>query len=171
MEILSFVVLAAVAIILFFWFLGSRPQSKISHYEGKADFFLSTYRSTSVAMFDDDQLPEEVRLMQDFYIRLKEQNRHTPQETAKCAEDWMWYIVNKSSVDTNFYLHIDDDGSTSTEEERQNRVEEMKEKSAIAEEIENRFARLLGGAAEKKLAELREKQEKDAQDFWGDDED
>ena len=170
MEILSYVVLAAVTVFLFFWYRESRPQSKISHFEGKAEDFLSGYRSQRVVMYDDDQLPEEVTLMQDFYVRLKEQSRHTPQEIAKHAEDWMSYVVNKSLADSKFYLHIDDDGSVSTEEERQIRVEEMNESNAIAEEIENRFARQLGAAAQKKLAELRERQEKKSKEFWGVDE-
>ena len=106
----------------------------------------------------------------DFYCRLKERFRHKPQEIAKYAEEWMRYVVNKSSADLKAYLELDDDGSLSTEEERQIRVEEMKECRAIAEEIENRFARTLGTVAQKKLSDLRERQEKEAQELWGDEE-
>ena len=67
MEFLTYVVLAAFAVILFFWYRESRPASKIRHFEDKAEDSLSGYRSQRVTMYDDDQLPKEVTLMQDFY--------------------------------------------------------------------------------------------------------
>jgi len=170
MDLLIYVALVALAGFVFFLYRASRPESKTSHFEDKAEDFLSGYRSQRGVMFGDDHLPQEVTLMQDFYCRLKERFRHKPQEIAKYAEDWMRYVVNKSSADLKAYLELDDDGSLSTEEERQIRVEEMKECRAIAEEIENRFARTLGTVAQKKLSDLRERQEKEAQELWGDEE-
>lgn len=116
-------------------------------------------------MYDSEDLPEEVSLMEDLYIRVKEHFRHEPSQVAKCAEDRMHYIVHRSSEDLNFSLMLDSESDA----DRQERTQKIREARAKAEEIENRFAQYLGEDAERRLSDLREKQESEATKFWGDD--
>ena len=123
-------------------------------------------RHTQVA-YGKEELDEEVRIMQEFYARLKEKSKRKPAEVANYAEDWMNYIVHKNSIDTYHHLTLEEHYSVY---EQRIKDDEMRERAGVAQEIENRFARHLGTEAEKKLADFRRKQEEETQKFWGDDE-
>jgi hypothetical protein len=167
MEILTYIAIAVIVGVLFLWFRGSRPESKINHFDNKAESFLANFKSTRHVLYDSEALPEEVSLMEEFYIRLKEHFRHEPSQIAKCSEDRMHYLVDKISEDLNFRLILDSESDAEGAE----RTEKAREAIAKAEEIENRFAQYLGSEAQKRLSDLREKQQEKAAKFWSDDED
>jgi hypothetical protein len=79
----------------------------------------------------------------------------------------MHYLVDKISEDLNFRLILDSESDAEGAE----RTEKAREAIAKAEEIENRFAQYLGSEAQKRLSDLREKQQEKAAKFWSDDED
>ena len=163
MEILTFIVGVVIVGFLFLVFRESRPERKIAHFEGKAADFIELFRSTHAFLYGSRELPDEVSLMEDFYIRVCEHFRHDPSQIVKCSEDRMNYILIKNSENMRWNDMVEAESDAA----REQHSEERREASAKAEEIENRFAQYLGEDARKRLSDLREKQERKAAEFWG----
>lgn len=139
------------------------PAKRIEKLEEFAETMISSNRTVRKVAYGEESDPTELRRMKDWYIRLKEKYKHDVTKQVQLAEDWMNYAYNVSSKSTNFYLSLDAQEEDADSEERE---EKAREAHLKIEEIENRFASLLGSGYEEELKLDREKKKKAAEAFW-----
>lgn len=141
------------AIILYYFYYlynFNRPEEKIKRHERTIEFFLNSIKDRR----EDDSGYAKILLMDEFYLRLKEKNKHDKEELLKIVSDWCNYLFNKNMIPGQTFLWLE----SQDEEERGLIEKEIKEHIFISEEIENRFAYLLGQEYINRLNKLREQE-------------
>jgi len=135
-------------------------EMKIKKYEKLAETFLDSLERDGEFMYGKKDLDKEILLMKDWYARLKEKYKHDKEKLVKIAEDWKDYIFHQSQFSSGNYLWLEsglkDDGG----KEQRGMEQEIKENLFAIQEIENRFAHLLGEECEKQLKILRKPQKR-----------
>lgn len=147
---------------LFKIFSEGTPSSRIEKYEEFAESMFRSYRVTNkVAYGIEDDEPEVLR-MKDWYIRLKEKYKHDTNRLLQLAEDWSDYVYNLSRKGSQHYLWLESEDK----EEGESHYQEARESYLKIEEIENRFAEMLGPKEREKLEAQRKKEQKEFEATW-----
>ena len=137
---------------------GPEPvEKRIKRYEEDADMFFSSLQVDYKVVYGLDELDERVLAMKGWYIRLREKYKHKEEKTLQTSEDWAHYLENQNSLASNIFQR----GEADDDREAQKLFDEdIRENQFKIEEIENRFAYLLGEGYEKKLENIRAKENK-----------
>lgn len=157
-----FIVIVIVSWWIYVWYNDNRPEKKIESFEKLSDMFWNSLETNARVMYGQDEVDKEILLMKDWYVRLREKYKHNTEQLIKIAEDWKDYTYNQSHSQSNKYLWFE--AEVNSEDYRQ---DEIRESTFKIEELENRFAHLLGMEYEKQLKDLREQKERKAKEFWG----
>jgi hypothetical protein len=134
----------------------STPERRIERAEELAEMFLHSFLVTQKVSFGQEQEPPEVVRMKDWYIRLKEKHKHDPAKLVQLAQDWQDFTYNLSQKSSSAYLWLE----TEDEEHAKELHQKGREMFLRIEEIENRFADMLGGTSRKDLETERKQKEK-----------
>ncbi|MBX4198403.1 hypothetical protein KW782_03660 [Candidatus Parcubacteria bacterium] len=159
MSLLSIIAVLVIIGFLLKWYKSNRPEGIIQKYEENAELFISGLKTIGKIAYGKEELDEEVLQMKDWYIRLKEKYKHDNEKLVMVAQDWMDYIFNKDQYSTGFYLMLENN------DEDRDRRDELKENIFKSEEIENRFAHLLGQEYEDQLRDGRRKKKEESEKF------
>ena len=151
MGILILILIGIGIYILYQYFAVNSPEKIIQENEDLATTLLSSEKAIGKSIYGREELDEHILLMRDWYARLKEKYKHDKTKLMQLAKDWKDYAYYFTSKSTSVYLWIEEDDKENADEMEQ----EIKEKIFAIEEIENRFAHLLGDEYKKKLDELR----------------
>lgn len=138
------------------------PEKRIEKLEEFAETMLSSYRTTNKVSYGQDNDDPEVLRMRDWYTRLKEKYKHDKSRLAQLAEDWKDYTYSLSSKNINNYLSLEaEDTESSSDHSDKARGSYLR-----IEEIENRFAEMLGSQFREELDAERRKKKLEAEAFW-----
>lgn len=157
MGFLTVIVILTVGWLIYEWYRKNRPEppeTRIETYEKRAVSSLKSLKSDYKVVYGLDELDERVLAMKDWCTRLKERYKHDKEKLVQIAEDWDHYLEYQSSLASNIFQR----GEVEDREGREFFKAEIREDKFKIEEIENRFAHLLGKDYEKKLEQLRKKE-------------
>ena len=147
---------------LFKIFSGGTPSSRIEKYEEFAEVMLGSNRTTDKVAYGKEGESPEVLRMKDWYIRLKEKYKHDTQKLVQLAEDWKDYAYNLSRKGSSNYLWLESESESDGEDHYQ----EARESHLKLEEIENRFAEMLGPKERENLEADRKKKQEEFEATW-----
>ena len=155
-----------IAGVIVWWVLktlaGGTPEKRIEKLEEFAESMLSSYRTTNKVSYGQDSDDPEVLRMKDWYTRLKEKYKHDKVHLLQLAEDWKDYTYNLSSKNINNYLSLE----TQDNEDSNENSSKARDSYLRIEEIENRFADMLGSQFRRELDAERKKKKEVAEAFW-----
>ena len=137
------------------------PAKRIEKLEEFAESMLSSYRTTNKVSYGQENDDPEVLRMKDWYTRLREKYKHEGTRLFQLAEDWKDYTYSLSSKNINNYLFLE-----SEDTENSNAYSSKARDSYLRiEEIENRFAEMLGSQFRQELDAERKKKKEEAEAF------
>lgn len=151
---MGLVILVVIGVVIY-WIYHERvvnsPSNQISRLETVANSFLESMQRNGKHMYGETELDDNITRMKNWYIRLKEKNKHDIEKSLQLAIDWKDYTLLQNGHSTDVFLMLEhDDPEISKEIE-----EEIKENVYRMHEIENRFARQVGEDAIKELEDYR----------------
>lgn len=156
----------AIAVFVGWWllkqFAARTPENRIEKLEEISETMLGIYRTMNKVSYGQNEDDPEVLRMKDWYIRLKEKYKHEMPRLLQIAEDWKDYTYSIQSKNTNHYLSLE----AEDKEEGNERSDKAREAYLRTEEIENRFADLLGSQFREELEAARKKRREEIEAFW-----
>ena len=153
---MTLIIIVIIIVIIYYFYKSAKqnnPQRIIEDYENTAKAFLGSIKSKDKSIYGREDFEENILKMREWYVRLKEKYKHDNAKLIEIARDWKDYTYNQSSKSTNVYLWMEEEDEESAKELDQ----ETKDNIFVIQEIENRFASMLGEDYQKELKDLRAK--------------
>ena len=121
-------------------------QFNVSNHQRQTERYLTNIRENRRLMLGEEDYDFVFKLMQSWYIRLREIHRHDETKQREIISDWLQYLdhTNKAMVTHDAWSRT---LQRDSEDDRKHWADQERF-SLELEEIENRFARLLGKESE-----------------------
>ena len=152
------IIFIAIIVLIIWWNISKRRDGtlqKIRHHEEYAKAKFQEYQNGCPCTENTGKKDDlDVLKMKDWYVRLKEKYKHSPAQLGQLSEDWANYASNLETQEriTHYMFFHNTYDSDDQINEKYNQGKEVFLKN---QEIENRFAEMLGSDYKKQLEKER----------------